>query len=341
MDDVGAQTPTDPPPSPTDQARGATPSTDQLERFRRWAMTLFALLLVVIAVAILLLGNQIVERATMEVLVGLLGVALGVGALLALLIGLYRRYPWAIPAAIWSCWILIAAAIVHLAVDLGRGNLTIPLEGIAAAVVLTRRPATWPARSIADGRLAVLVTLLFLASEAWPLLTDAVRAGQVLGAPREALTLTTAVECSGLRDVTADGQPDRVLVTTIAWAWSGAESLAGGNDGMLVHWAADGETPEGEAWSPVLVDDGLDAPGPGIWRGMAGPSTSLLQGREVGTDLEVGIDVGARGLTDGSVEATLIPSTDPAPAHGSVRVWADYAHLDRWLVTSDPVTCTW
>ena len=341
MDDVGNPTPTDPPPSPADDPGSALPSLDPLEGFRRWAMILFALLLVVVAIAIVFLGPLIAERATAEVLVGVVGVALGVGALVALLIGLDRRSPWAVPAAIWSCWILIAAAIVHVAVDLGRGNITVPLEGIAAALVLTRRPRTWPARSVADARLAVLVTLVFLASEAWPFLTEAVRAGEVLGAPAEALTLTMTVECSELSDVTGSGQTDRVIATTAAWAWSGSESLTGGDDGLVVHWAADGETPDGQPWGPVLVDDDIEEQGPGIWRGMAGPSSSLLQGTVVGTDLEVGVDVGARGLSDGFVHATVDPDTNPPPAHGSVRVWADYAHLDRWLVTSDPVTCTW
>jgi hypothetical protein len=112
-------------------------------------------------------------------------------------------------------------------------------------------------------------------------------------------------------------------------------------DGMLVHWTGDGESSDGTTWEPVLIEDDLDTQGPAIWRGMSSPSASLLQPPTTGIALDVAIDVGARGLADGSVGATLIAGSDPPPAHGSVQVWAEYAHLDRWKVTSDPVTCTW
>jgi uncharacterized membrane protein len=176
MDDAATPVPPDPPPaSPNGVVGDGMPWTASLDGFRRWAMTLFALLLILIAVGVVLLGGLVAERPMMEALVVFAGVAISAGALLAVLIGLDRRRPWAIPAAIWSCWVIIAAAIVHVAADLARGNITIPLEGIAAAIVLTRRPVPWPTLSARDRQVAVLITILFVASEAFPLLLAAAR----------------------------------------------------------------------------------------------------------------------------------------------------------------------
>jgi hypothetical protein len=330
---------TDPPA--TDPPATDPPATDPLATFRRWAMTLFTLLVVLIVVGTVLVWAGTNALPTSQLLAAVTGVALAIVALSTLLVGLDRRRGWAIPAAIATCWILVAAAVIRVLVDLQRGTITIPLEGIAAAAVLTRLPAHRPAVAPRDRRLAIVVTLVFVASEAWPLLTGTGGVGRLFGAPREALTLNVTVSCSDLRDVTASGRISRVIDTTASWAWSQGEFLAGGDDGMLVHIVGNGESTEGASWEPVIISDDLDTQGPGIWRGMASPSAGLLQTWVPGSTIEVGIDLGVRGLTDGSVSATLVTNSNPPPEHGSVQVWAEYAHLDHWRASSEPASCTW
>jgi hypothetical protein len=328
-------------PAMTDPLATDAPATDPLATFRRWATTLFTLLVLLIVVGALLIWAGTERLPTSQILVALTGLVLAVVALLTLLVGLDRRRGWAIPAAIAICWILVAAAVIRVLADLQRGAITIPLEGIAAALVLTRLPAHRPAVAPRDRRVAIVLTLVFVASEAWPLVSGAGGVGRLFGAPAEALTLTTEIACGDLRDVTGDGVADRVFDTTVTWAWSQGEFLAGGDDGMFVHIVGNGESTEGALWEPVIISDDLDTQGPGIWRGMASPSAGLLQTWVPGSTMEVGIDVGARGLTDGSVSATLATNSNPPPEHGSVQVWAEYAHLDRWRSSSEPASCTW
>jgi hypothetical protein len=91
----------------------------------------------------------------------------------ALLVGLDRRRAWAFEAAVACCWILVVVAVIRVLLDLTHGAVTIPLEGIAAGLVLSRRPRPLPAMAPGERRVAMAVTLVFLVSEAWPVLTAA------------------------------------------------------------------------------------------------------------------------------------------------------------------------
>jgi hypothetical protein len=173
VDDPTGGPPTGMLPTTGPIAEAASPQPDPLDSFRRWAMALFGLLLILIVVGVAVLASAAFEQFGADVLLGGIGIVLGVIALVALLVGLDGRRAWAFQATVAVCWILIGAAVVRVVADLSRGTITIPLEGIVAAVVLTRRPAAMPVLGPGERPLAVLVVLLFLASEAWPLLSVA------------------------------------------------------------------------------------------------------------------------------------------------------------------------
>ena len=163
------------PAMPADAADSvADPSSERLDGFRRWAMVVFGLIVVLVVIGTLVLVSAgATSRLTVLEIAGLwLGAGLVGASALALLIGLDRRRAWAYEATVACCWILVVAAVLRVLIDLTHSTVTIPLEGIAAGLVLSRRPSPLPTMAPEERRVAVAVTVLFLVSEAWPLLTS-------------------------------------------------------------------------------------------------------------------------------------------------------------------------
>jgi hypothetical protein len=175
MDDPNSSQPQTLPAVPADAAASfADPSPERMDGFRRWAMVVFGLIVVLVVIGTLVLVSAgATSRLSALEIAGLwLGVGLLGASALALLVGLDRRRAWAYEATVACCWILVVAAVLRVLIDHTHSTVTIPLEGIAAGLVLSRRPSPLPTMAPEERRVAVAVTVLFLVSEAWPLLTS-------------------------------------------------------------------------------------------------------------------------------------------------------------------------
>ena len=109
---------------------------DAVEPYRRWATALFTILAVVGIVSTVVVLGAIPGVATLWVLIG--SVVLLIATLLIVILALRRREPWAVHAIAPICYVIIAAAMLRVVVAANQGNVTIPLEGIGALMVLTR-----------------------------------------------------------------------------------------------------------------------------------------------------------------------------------------------------------
>ena len=155
-----------------DAARQQAEAVARLDQYRRWARFLFVLLAIVAAVGFVLLlvsAPLDVDRllASWPVVVV---IALNVVATLIALLSLYRGLgdgtPWALHAVAPVCYVLIASGLVRLLLSLAGGGLLIPLEALAALLVLSRPhgPELLPIASDDDRRRVWLITaVLFLA----------------------------------------------------------------------------------------------------------------------------------------------------------------------------------
>ncbi len=144
---------------------------DPSEAYRRWAFVLVAVLMVVVIVSgVLVFGSVPIPPGQLPTL--LVGTIPFLAVLAALLYGLNTRLPWALAAVAPVCAILIVFGIVRVIVALGDNNITIPLEAIGAALVLSRRPpaSQRPTISAADSRVVAVLVGVFLFAEIWPFL---------------------------------------------------------------------------------------------------------------------------------------------------------------------------
>ena len=136
--------------------------SDPLEPYRRWAAVLFTIIALVGIVATVIVLGAMPDQAEFFVLIG--SVVLFVATLLAVVMGLRRRQPWSVHAVAPMCYVIIVAAVIRVVVALSQGDITIPLEGLGALMVLTRdhRAGYLPALTDQDRRrvwLAVGITV--------------------------------------------------------------------------------------------------------------------------------------------------------------------------------------
>ena len=155
-----------------DAARQQAEAVARLDQYRRWARFLFVLLAIVAAVGFVLLlvsAPLDVDRLLASwpiVVVIALNVVATLIALLSLVRGLGDGSPWALHAVAPGCYVLIAIGLVRLLLSLAGGGLLIPLEALAALLVLSRPhgPGLLPIASDDDRRRVWLITaVLFLA----------------------------------------------------------------------------------------------------------------------------------------------------------------------------------
>ncbi len=169
-------------PPPADAARldpgGRGPAG--LDRYRRWARFLFVLLAVVAGVGFVLLlatapiePDRLVASWPLVVLLAINIVATLV-VLVQLILGLRDGAPWALHAVAPVCYVLVAFGVVRLLLTLAGGGLLIPLEAIAALLVLTRPhgPGLLPVASDGDRRRAWVVTAVLVLTYFVPLLVE-------------------------------------------------------------------------------------------------------------------------------------------------------------------------
>ena len=94
--------------------------------------------------------------------------------LLSLIRGLGDGAPWALHAVAPVCYVLIAAGLVRLLLSLAGGGLLIPLEALAALLVLSRPhgPELLPIASDDDRHRARLITVVLFLVYFIPLLIE-------------------------------------------------------------------------------------------------------------------------------------------------------------------------
>jgi hypothetical protein len=157
-------------PRRTDPAR--------LDQYRRWARFLFVLLAIVagVGLVLLLVGGGIDPRrlAASWPLGAVLGLNVGatVVVLLIMIQGLRDGAPWALHAVAPVCYVLIAFGLIRLLLALTGGGFLVPLETIAALLVLSRPhgPELLPAASDDDRRRVRLATAVMALTYFVPLL---------------------------------------------------------------------------------------------------------------------------------------------------------------------------
>ena len=314
--------------------RPAEPA-DPLEQYRRWATRLFWVLAIFgLIVGLLALGVPDAGPAVFAIV--LLSVCLDIAVLLTVVAALGRREAWAVHAIRPICFVLLAAGLVRVIVVLTQNTITVPLDAIGAAMVLSREhgPSYLPAVSSPDRRRINLAVGALVAAQLLPLLAEPVRDGGLFGAQEDTLDLRVTLDCTG---ASAPGGP---IPVRVAWAWTREELFSPPIDGLVVQWnvTTDGVgDPSGAVAGEVTVSN-PDA----VWAGAGSPAATLTQPLTLdGPSREFGIDLGrAGGLNDGSVAFNLRPA-DSTARHGDIEAWASYAHGDRWLHQSDVATCAW
>lgn len=167
-DDAAEAEPADPASAPgaAAPARDVTDPDDAADpwgRFERWTSIFFVSIAVVTFLAALTVGSAAanvpgVPELALARLVGL--VAVEIALLVVATIGLDRRLPWGRTVAVGLLLVLVATDVVHVLVDLTRGQITIPLGGLIALYLLSTRAGPLPSlrdrdRGIATGILAL------------------------------------------------------------------------------------------------------------------------------------------------------------------------------------------
>jgi len=319
--------PGEPPDRPTAPA-------DPPDPYLRWATALFWVLAIFsLVVGLFVLGAPSIGPAAFAVV--LLSLVLDIAVLLTLVAALGRRDTWAVHAIQPICQVLLTAGLIRLVVGLTQSSITVPLDAIGAAMVLSRPhgPGYRAAVSRPDRRRINLAVGALVAAQLLPFLAEPLRDGGLFGAQESALDLRVTVDCSGA------GTPSAAIPVRVTWAWSGNELFSPANDGLVVQWnvTTDGvNDPSGVVAGDATVSD-EDV----IWEGGGSPASTLTEPLTLeGRSREFGINLGSAGLTDGSVGFDLRPA-DSTARHGGVEAWASYAHGDRWLRQSAFATCTW
>ena len=306
---------------------------DPLAQYRSWASVLFAIL-----GAVALIGGAVVISSTAGTYGTVLLATVGLGAViyiaLALLIG--RGDPWAIHAIVPVCVLLIVTGLVHTAVALGSGTITIPLELIAAVAVITRdhRPEIMPAITESGRRRMWLAVGGLVMSTLLPYVAEPAMRGGLLAAREEDLALTVSVDCARV------GEAGAPIVATAEWSWLGTRPFAPSDDGLVIRWSTsiDGQTPD----VGLVVTDRRVSDEATIGAGGAAGPDALLEGfRRSGLQFEdFVISRSGSELRDGSVDLDLVPGS-ASSASGTVDLQAAYAHGDLWMVKSSLATCSW
>jgi len=339
-------------------------------RFDRWASALLMLFAIVeVAVSILVssaMREPVLVAATMAA-----GLAAAATHLIAMY-GLSVGRAWARPVGVTLLWLAVVVGLVQVVTALSSGSLYIPLGAIAAGLVLRMRPPDrppWPQRHAPSVVVALLlVSLSFgLPSAAGYLLRPG---NSALSVRPDSLVLTAGLACDE-----STGMPAEIRMTA-TWRWKEAEILAHGTDALAFRWQT--SDPASDASISTRTFLLKDAPGTGVslvgqhatnpgrerttgpfWLEDTGSDNTdtvmsdLMTGLQAGDHLiraparehhegsaqTVMIDVDRQELRDGSF--LIVLGSDPSVhLRGILKVDVAYVHGGRWIVWSDPVSCS-
>ena len=314
----------------------ASPSetdTAPLLAYRTWAWRFFAILdAVVVLAALLVLTAQGQDPIGVAMLLILAGA--GIALLTVLVVGIDRAAPWAIHAIAPVCTLVIVFGVLRVFVALTSNSITIPLEVIGAALVLSRpHPvAAMPPLSRPDSRSVTLLVGGMALMQLAPYLAGPVGTGGLLGVQPADLDMSVEVRCD---EVVANGP----IPVAVRWTWRRWELLSPDADGMLVQWYATTNGSEA-ANGGLTLEHEPRVVGDHEWSSGFGAATGALEPHKAEApfwELGIGRSDAQRG---GSVHLDLRP-IDPTATSGTVEVWTWYAHGDRWTQQSQVIGCNW
>lgn len=306
---------------------------DRTVRFYNRATILFVLLAVVAAIGLVLVVAIDLAWPMRALLVTMYGLVIAGSAIL--IRGLDRDQPWAVPATVLACWLLIVSGLVDLVYNLTHSTITIPLAVIGAVIVLLEDPRPDGSRRIAFTRPVVAVTLALGVGLAGPAVAAAAvtGAGALLGLHPNDIAMDVHVTCTA---DPATGQGGATI--TADWHWSRSEWFPGGNDAVVIHWSSPDESGD-EAFT--FTGEPPIEMGTGMWLGSAEPSAA--RAAELETEypsVVLGIDLAQQRYADGHVVVTLLRQPGSA-AHGQLTAGFTYVHLDAWEQPSGDAPCDW
>ncbi|MEO5704210.1 MAG: hypothetical protein ABIR64_04355 [Candidatus Limnocylindrales bacterium] len=266
----------------------------------------------ILVVALLLSGSFLQTTPPIRGLIALVGVILGVLAMLGTAYGLSSGRRWAVAVATPMLVLLVLAGAIETIFALTRSTIHIPI-GALLAIWALRAPLRTPVDGSGAGRawgaVGALAFGAMLISTAWPVVSSlALQSGGPFIVGKESLHPTLELSCPG----TPGAAPVAVSVA-YDWRWSRAEPWAAGNDTITLAAYIDREF-ESAGYNLDMTTHGSA----GIWQ-----SNVMImepQGFVFGIDLE------QAGFEPGSVGFGLISSGEGPSPHGFIDVQATYLH---------------
>jgi hypothetical protein len=322
----------------------AMPAREDGTRFVRWARRLLVVLVafdlvgVVLVVIALAIGSPTVAASiiwTSDAATSLLLAGLAVG----IYRGLDAGRTWAWWSAAGTCWLVIIAAAANLFVAVAQdASLSLPLDGIAAAIVLTMLPSSdgRPRLAAGDRRVIVIVMGLTLVAVSTPVVAAVAGADELRRVVVTDVVVSVTTDCP----TSPNGAP-ATITADVDWQWSYREPFSAGTDSIIVSWwGPDGHTGvatdyQETEWTAFPVGSGLTA-------GDRSSNVAVLQPIEIADpSAALGIDLSAQRFAAGHAALRLQRSADVLSGHRKVTVRATYVHGTAWTARSPEVTCAW
>jgi hypothetical protein len=326
-----------------DACREGEGMDDPFARFRRAAAVLFA-----VGFALVLLGTAVVSFAVTDLTVPERLLVVAWAALVEVIVtvlvrGLSAEAPWADDVALACCWVVVAAGVIRTVLALTHLSVLVPIDALAAAYVVTRRPigTRWPVTFRYRRGLAITLTAGFLLSQVGSVAADGIRATDLLSVGQRDLDVQLQADCG---PPGPDGAPPSIVLTA-SWSWARRDLFPGSTDGLVFTWSdssGDGFQDGGYQYSGTVDMASED----GLWQSGGSPSLGMVEAIEAnGPSFDVGIDLATQAMAPGRVAIQLDRSDDDADSapepHGSLSARASYVHLGRWLLRSEEVSCEW
>jgi len=218
---------------PVADAGVAATTRDPWSSFDAWAQNTFALLVLLGGLAFLLLAGPALRAGPWVALLVVASVALAIGPLMAVILGIHRGASWARPAAAAVLWAIVIAAVIQVVTDLLVPKLTIPLATILALAVLSRRPSERPVAGRRDRRIALALGGVYVVTGVLGgVATFLASPPAALVADTSDLQLDITTNCQDPAFV--PGETD--VEVSIAWAWTRRDVLPGIDDAFQLEW---------------------------------------------------------------------------------------------------------
>ena len=301
---------------------------DPWSRFDAWAQNSFALLALVGGLAFLLLAGPAIGAGTPVLLVVVASVALAIGPLVAIILGIHERSSWSRPAAVAVLWAIVIAGGIEVVTGVLVPKLTIPLGAILALVVLAKRPPERPVVARRDRRIALALGGIYvLTGVLGGVSTFASNPPAFLVAQANDLQLAVTTNCSDPAFVPGETP----VAVTISWHWDRRDTLPGTDDAFQVAWSPFGGLTTDRGQAVVSGEIVLDP---------AGPAAEQLDQPDIAprsSFARYGL-AGTSAATDGSMRVVFAWDGPHDPAFADFVV--TWAHGSRWT-TSGETACEW